>query len=139
MLSGIKVVDGRLYFPNIETFQAYYEDVKEKDETMIANILASRFYKKDFSSLIPIFNEDTEELYAEKQLLAIKEQYRSVHKNVNTPTDEDIFEHFDDLEEIIGEDVFGSFLNSEAEIQVGNKIYKYTDRGVLIVQVENTI
>lgn len=124
-------MDGRLYFPSKEIFQSYYSEILEKDEEDIANILDSRFYKKGFYSLVPILNERTESLHGEKHIEQFKKQSISLNGR-DTPTTEEILNHFDDLEEIVGEDVFESFLNSEAEIQVGNKIYKYTDQGLLI-------
>ena len=36
-----------------------------------------------------------------------------------------------------GDDAFGAFLNQQAEIQVGNEIYKYTDVGLFIVEDVN--
>lgn len=51
-------------------------------------------------------------------------------------SDEDILEDFDDLEDVFGEEVFNSFLNQEAELQVANQIYKYTDTGLFITDVE---
>lgn len=136
-LGKINVVDGRLYFPNLETFQAYYYDVKEKGEYEVADILGSEFYNKGFYSLVPILNERTEGLYGEKHLDNILDKSQTIYGKVAAPTTEDILDHFDDLEEIVGEDVFESFLNSEAEIQVGNKIYKYTDQGLLIAPVQH--
>lgn len=136
-LGKINVVDGRLYFPNLETFQAYYYDVKEKGEYEVADILGSEFYNKGFYSLVPILNERTEGLYGEKHLDNILDKSQTIYGKVAAPTTEDILDHFDDLEEILGEDVFESFLNSEAEIQVGNKIYKYTDQGLLIAPVQH--
>lgn len=47
-------------------------------------------------------------------------------------SDDDYLSNIDDLEDIIGDEAFASFLNSDAEIQVGNEIYKYTDVGLFI-------
>ena len=41
-----------------------------------------------------------------------------------------------DLEDVFGEDVFTSFLNQEAELQVADQIYKYTDTGLFIAEVD---
>lgn len=40
----------------------------------------------------------------------------------------------DDLEEIVGDDVYSAMLNDGAEIQVAQDIYKYTDVGLFIVK-----
>ncbi len=136
-LTKIDVVDGRLYFPNLETFQDYYYTVRDKSENEVADILDAKFYQKGFYSLVPILNERTEGLFAQKHIDNIQEQSQTLYGKASAPTIEDILDHFDDLEEIVGEEVFESFLNSEAEIQIGNNIYKYTDQGLLIAPVEH--
>lgn len=55
-------------------------------------------------------------------------------KYLSTVTsDEEILYDIDDLEELIGDDAYGAFLNDQAEIQVGQEIYKYTDVGLFVV------
>lgn len=117
------------------TFQNYYASIREKDDNEVADIMSDKFYQKGFYSLVPIVNEETEKIQGERHLAIIKEKSSVLGKTM--PSDADIIEHFDDLEEVVGEDVFESFLNSEAEIQVGSKIYKYTDQGLLIAPVEH--
>lgn len=51
-------------------------------------------------------------------------------------SDEEIVDDIDDLEELIGDDAYGAFLNDQAEIQVGQEIYKYTDVGLFVVSEE---
>ncbi len=131
----IQVLNGRLYFPNQSTFQDYYTELKDKDENEIAEILQKRFYSKDFYSLKPIINDQTEEVQFERHLGKIKNNLRGLRQGRNI-TDEALLENLDDLEDIIGEGVFTSLLNQEAEIQVNNKIYKYTDTGLFIVVSE---
>lgn len=48
-------------------------------------------------------------------------------------SDEEILDDIDDLEEVIGDDAYGAFLNDQAEIQVADQIYKYTDVGLFVV------
>lgn len=130
----IQVLNGRLYFPNKITFQNYYKDLRNKDENIVADILESKFYSKDFYSLKPIVNKKTEQIEVTRHLAKIKSNTKGFQQNKSI-SDIDLLENFDDLEDIFGEDVFTSFLNQDAEIQVENKIYKYTDTGLFITDV----
>lgn len=120
----IQVLNGRLYFPNKSTFQNYYADLREKDENKVAEILQKQFYSKEFYSLKPIVNEQTEQLQVNRHLAKIKNNSKGLQQR-STTSDEDLLENFDDLEDVFGEDVFTSFLNQDAELQVEDKIYKY--------------
>ncbi len=139
---NIKIINGRLSFKSKESFKIFYNDMKDKDEDELATILNDNFYSKDFYSLIPIISEKTK-AQAERHFNKFKENNQSysmfskdsisLGENIS---DEDIFENFDDIEEIMGEDVFESFLNENAEILVEGKVYKYTDKGLLIADVD---
>ncbi len=126
----IQVLKGRLYFPNKSTFQNYYAELRKKDENEIAEILQNKFYSKDFYSLKPIVNEQTEQLQVNRHLSKIKNNSKGLQQRSAT-SDKDLLENFDDLE-----DVFTSFLNQEAELQVADQIYKYTDTGLFIAEVD---
>ncbi|MGJ8745994.1 hypothetical protein [Polaribacter sp.] len=128
-LEEISVLNGRLYFPNKSTFQNYYENIKEKDEYEIADILENKFYSQDFYSLRPIVNEKTAEYEISRHLNKVKSNKKGLQQRSSS---DDILDDIDDLEDVFGEEVFTSFLNQEAELQVGDKIYKYTDTGLFI-------
>ncbi|WP_456420884.1 hypothetical protein [Lutibacter sp.] len=130
----IQVLNGRLYFPNKITFQNYYKDLRNKDENIVADILESKFYSKDFYSLKPIVNDKTEQIEVTRHLAKIKSNTKGLQQNKSL-SDIKLLENFDDLEDIFGEDVFTSFLNQDAELQVENKIYKYTDTGLFIADI----
>ena len=137
----ITVVNGRLYFPTQEDFTREYDNIKEKTDKEIYNQV-SKFYSEDFLSLRPIVTIENEQEVYEK-LLIRKEKFidykiksanlsRGSNTNSYRVSDEDFLDHIDDLEDIIGDEAFASFLNSDAEIQIGTKIYKYTDLGLFI-------
>ena len=124
------VVNGRLYFSSIESLQNAYDEIKDEEDEIIANYLKD----KDFMSLRPIITEENEKLMVNQmseRLNSLKSEKIIISNNL---TLEDIEDDLDDLEEIIGDDVYSAFLNSDAEIQVANKIYKYTDVGLFIVK-----
>jgi hypothetical protein len=132
----VEVLNGRLYFPNKSTFQSFYSNLKEKEEYEIADILESKFYSKDFYSLKPIVNDKTEQSQVQRHLSKIKNNKTGLKYKTTVP-DEELIDNFDDLEDIFGEDVFASFLNQEAELQVADEIYKYTDTGLFIAKEED--
>lgn len=132
---------GDYIFQILKHFKNFTIKHKLNLKNEVSLLLENNFYSKDFYSLVPIFNERSEQLYGEKHIKFIQKKFSSFSsvdgKAVSTSTVQDIMEHFDSLEEIVGEDVFESFLNSEAEIQVGNKIYKYTDQGIFIATLDS--
>lgn len=130
LITDGQVVNGRLYFPNIESLRYAYDKVKDEEDEVIADYIDD----KDFLSLRPIITPDNENIILKEMELRAMELNSSSDNLDITP--EDIEDHIDDLEEIIGDDAYAAFLNSDAEIQVADKIYKYTDVGLFIVQDE---
>lgn len=90
-------------------------------------------YKNGFHSLRPIVTESNEN-FLKNHYAEIAVNYSSI--NMKAATDETAFDYLDDLEDIIGDDYFAAFLNNNAEIVVGTKIYKYTDVGLFITPEE---
>ena len=132
----IQILNGRLYFPNKLTFQNYYAELREKNENEVAEILQRKFYSKDFYSLKPIVNDQTEQVEVARHLSKIKtKSNKNGLQQKASSTDDDLLENVDALEDIFGEDVFTSFLNQDAELQVAGTIYKYTDTGLFIAEV----
>ncbi len=132
----VKVVNGRIYFPNREIFKKYYAELKSKNTDEIVEFVEDKFYSKDFYSLVPLYNEKTEQKQVNRHLNNLKGN-NVLPSNFRNASDEEILEDLDDLEDIFGEEVFNSFLNQEAEILIGNKVYKYTDTGLFIVDLED--
>lgn len=44
----VKVVNGRIYFPNREIFKKYYAELKSKNTDEIVEFVEDKFYSKDF-------------------------------------------------------------------------------------------
>ncbi len=137
-LADASVKNGRLYFPSKESLKAKYEELKGVSDNEIINYLDN----KNFESLRPIITDKNETQVIE----IIKERKNNLYKNrgtankvdtQNPPTVEDVLTDLDDLEEIIGDDAYSAMLNGEAEIQVANIIYKYTDVGLFISTTED--
>lgn len=106
------------------------------------NVIAKYIDSKNIVSLRPILTKDNENLIAKKTALRVemlksnKRFMASKGASFRIENNEEIADDIDDLEEIIGDDAYGAFLDSRAEIQVGAEIYKYTDAGLFIVKAE---
>lgn len=139
VISDASVKNGRLYFPNKSSLQFHYDKLKNASEDEIANYID----KKDYLPLRPILTEENENLVAQKlksRIGGLKQKAKaSKHSKISnylskTTSDEEIIDDIDDLEEVIGDDAYGAFLNNDAEIQVGTEIYKYTDVGLFVIE-----
>lgn len=128
-INEVKLVDNRLYFPSKASFENYSEQLKHKDENTIAEMLEKNFYNKNFYSLKPIVNSKTEE----KQITRHLDHLKTKSVGLQSRSPENILENLEDLEDVFGEAVFTSLLNQNAEIQIADEIYKYTDVGLFIV------
>ncbi|MFN4364148.1 hypothetical protein [Chryseobacterium hispalense] len=128
------VKNGRFYFPNKESLKAAYQSLKNKSKEEIEEYIDN----KGIHSLRPIITENNEE----EVINEIKQRKSSLLKSSSAYakvingeiSNEDILEDIDDMEEIVGDDVYSAMLNDGAEIQVAEDIYKYTDVGLFIVK-----
>lgn len=133
-----RVVDGRLYFPNKEALEQVYGLLINSDYDSVAAYID----EKDFISLRPMVTESNEELIyykTKERLSSLKMNNRFIESEAGSQINdiESMIEEIDKLENIIADDTFGALLNSDGEIQVGGKIYKYTDVGIFEIDVEN--
>ncbi len=137
--SGIQLKNGRLYFPDQQQLLREFNLIKDKDEVEIYNHMLNHYSYDNFTPLRPIATVENEEQIA-TQIAKRTESVNQLIQNSSylrvgkTFTEDDIAENIDDLEDIIGDDAYASFLNSSAEIQVGDTIYKYTDVGLFSVR-----
>lgn len=141
VIQDATVKNGRLYFPNKESLQFHYDKVKNESEEKIAEYIDN----KDFISLRPILTDKNESIIGKKLNRRLNKMRERAKKFANSTSakylskvtsDEEIVDDIDDLEELIGDDAYGAFLNDQAEIQVGQEIYKYTDVGLFVVSEE---
>lgn len=128
--------NGRLYFPNKESLAATYKELKNQNIEAVQKFVN----EKGIESLVPIITDKNEaevmdKLKARKLNFLANSTARSIDSI--TVSNEDIYEDLDDLEEVVGDDVYAAMLNGNAEIQVADNIYKYTDVGLFVTPVEN--
>jgi hypothetical protein len=138
VIEQASVKNGRLYFPNKESLAATYKELKKKNLESVQHFID----EKGIESLVPIITEKNEaEVFSE--LKSRKIEYLKKHSSsmmkTGTVSDEDIYEDLDDLEEVVGDDVYAAMLNGNAEIQVADNVYKYTDVGLFVTPVENYV
>jgi len=82
-----------------------------------------------FTLFRPVVTEENEKFIYDHY---IKLENNYLMRTSTNKSDDDIFDYIDDLEDVIGDDLFAAFLNNDAEIQVADDIYKYTDVGLFI-------
>lgn len=138
-IEGAITKNGRLYFPNKESLTFAYDKIKNAEDEVIADYIDS----KNIISLRPIVTEKNENKIGKQlkeRIALLKSNKRYItyleSKGIQNKTEnnEEIADDIDDLEEIVGDDAYAAFLDSRAEIQVADKIYKYTDVGLFIVK-----
>lgn len=131
----LNIKNGRLLFQNKESIGELYKEYAVASEDKLDQLLKP-FYQKGFYSLRPIITEENEEyIYNHYKEKAINRQNtQKLTSKKDSETEDETFNYFDDIEEVIGDDTFASLLNSDGEIQIGEEIYKYTDVGLFITK-----
>jgi len=132
-IKEITIKEGKLYFPNKEAFAEVYKQYANASDKKLQEYFQP-LYKKGFYSLRPIVTDENEAFLYEHYLKLLKNT--TVQNKQATDPESEIFDYLDDLEDIVGDDTFATFLNNEAEIIVGNEIYKYTDAGLFISKTD---
>jgi hypothetical protein len=135
----ITIKNGRLFFQNKESLSKIYKEYANASENKLSELL-DPLYEKGFYSLRPIVTAENEELLYKHYIKSLHPRLKSsISKTAFISEDTDTaLDHLDDVEEIIGDDTYAALLNTNAEIQVAEDIYKYTDVGLFIVK-ENAI
>lgn len=131
--SKYQVKNGRLYFPSkavLREFFARYSESSDSDLESIFNPL----YEEGFYSLRPIVTENNENLVYNNYIKLIRPDV--IPKSSKSNSEEEYFDYLDEIEEIIGDDVFAAMLNQNGEIQIADEIYKYTDVGLFFSKVD---
>lgn len=131
------VRNGRLYFPTKASLEEIYGALIDAEDEEVASFIDGT----GITSLRPIVTEANEEaIYNQtlERLAKLKLNSRFMASENASKIDDvpQMIDEIDNLEVIIADDVFGAMLNSDGEIQVGEKIYKYTDVGIFESDVE---
>lgn len=133
----------RLYFDNVSSFRKAYRKAKvQSDADMYQTI--SHFSPRDFIPLRPVITKENQK-FIRTRFLKRKQKFYNEH-NFSVLQSKAI--HLEKLtfadrinrtENIIGDLTFANFLNAKGEIQISNRIYKYTDVGLFIVNADNYV
>ena len=130
-----QIEDGRLSFVDESQFETFYREARENDDEIFAEKMEKEFYSKEFYSLIPIVNENNDLVQLERHVAKLQTMgIPSKSGKGSLMSKQDFSEGQDVLENIFGEEKFASLLNQNGEIEVGKKIYKYTDVGLFVVK-----
>jgi hypothetical protein len=129
------VVDNRLHFNSEEELANFITDWKQKDFAAFQGAVRE-LQKNGFVSLMPVFEKtDLEKLqeFREFKLQQRKGFYRTLLDEAAASRvdveDLDITE-----DEFIADPYFAALLNRDREIEIGNRIYKFTAKGILYAQ-----
>lgn len=149
--NGLTVKSNRFVFSSKEALAKFYKEYADASDEKLDQLMRP-LYEKGFYSLRPIVTESNEQFVFEHYKKAMKKVNDNVYSIGEVTTDEvdgdvilsgdevilsnDYIDNLDDLEDIVGDDTFAAFLNSEAEIQVADELYKYTDVGLFITDIE---
>ena len=125
----ITIKDGRLYFPSKGIFKEYMKKYIDASELELSKLFEP-LYKDGFYSLRPIVTAENEQMIYNHY---IKLKPENPLKTTSKDGD-DYFDYLDEIEDIIGDDVFAAFLNEKAEIQIEDIVYKYTDVDLFFVK-----
>ena len=116
--------NGRLRFASKDYVSSQIEAIKEKDALDFAQTRASimtRSGEEDFISL--------------RQFKIDQDLRHLTQEEIKAAESEGLI--YDPDDDIIYDSYFASILNKDREVVVGNEIYKYVDKGVLVCSVEN--
>lgn len=122
-IEQIPMLDGKLVFDSKEeltkTIDSYKTNGKEFTEKEFKSL-----YHKGFRSHKPMVNKNDKELIAKFKQERIDKIKSEGHSSI-------IDNH------LIGDKYFAAFLNDANEIIVGDKLYKYTERGLFFSSLKN--
>lgn len=131
---NILLVDGRMTFTDDLSFKDFYGKAIASTDDKFISEMENKIYSKDFYSLMPNVNEKNEIQQFERHFNKVENSgIQSKTSKGKIITKKEFASSLDGLEDIFGEELFASLINQDGELQVGDKIYKYTDTGLFIV------
>ncbi|MXV38090.1 hypothetical protein GO491_05280 [Flavobacteriaceae bacterium Ap0902] len=139
LIEGISIKDNKLSFPSEDAFNVYYNNLKSMKNEKVADEMYEKFYRNGFFSAIPIVNDKTISVLESHQIH--HKNFKFNHKRENKSylkNNININDDYDDIEDLLGDDVFISFLDQNGELIVNNILYKYTDVGIFKIEYENS-
>lgn len=134
---GFEVLNSRLIIDSPESLTKLLLEAKNDNsyEDFKKNIQS--YENSGFKSLMPTFNSDADEnIIKEYQAFKLTDS-KKIHSrnNLKTNLDEEKSNLNDDV--LIADPYFALILNRDREIQVGNNIYKFTDKGLFFTDSSN--
>ena len=128
--------NGRLKFKNIDILQ---NKIKQLDEEDLDNVFKEfkDLYTKDFLSFRPILNGNDQEsidIYLSKRNSSpfLKNVFHNNNNNLKSLDEDELQEK---LEDLIADDQLASLLNENGDILIGDTLYKYTESGLYLVNI----
>ncbi|WP_213523929.1 hypothetical protein [Nonlabens sp.] len=126
----LEISDSRLIFTSKEHFQIVQQglqkDLKQNEQSVVD--FFNSLYESDFVSLYPLVDEEDTNGYLDARV-------NGVLNNENL--DPNAIELFSELEDAFGDETFSSLLNQNAEVAIGDQVFKYTDSGLFMIDIED--
>ena len=129
---NLSVKNGRAVFENEDAFREFMGYAKEANFNSGYVEKLKEMEQKGFHSLQPEYGQDNFDYVEKTELRKIEEhgKLERMYPNARALSNP---QGIDDEDALIADPFFASVLNNQREIQVGNKIYKYTVEGVFVV------
>ena len=136
---NISTNNGRLVFNSIDNLNSFIETAKEEQDFEKYKQNLKPFENGKFSSLLPLISENEMQKSAEylkfrKSDVSRIRANNPIHEAARGSREDD-FDINEDM--IIADSYFAALLNRKREIQVENKVYRYTEYGILYTDVSN--
>ena len=140
LLAGeITTNDGRLLFNSTDNLSSFIIKSKEEEDFEKYKQGLKLFENSKFRSLLPVSGKN--EMQKSEEYLKFK-QSDIARIRANNPSHEaargsteDDFDANEDI--IVADSYFAALLNRKREIQVDDKVYRYTEYGILYTEVSN--
>lgn len=131
----VSVKNGRLAFANEDAFKQFMAYAKEANFNLEYKGKLNAWAQQGFSSLQPEHSQNSSAYVAQTEQRKIAEhnklsQMYPTARALSNP------QGIDDEDALIADPFFASILNEQREVQVGNKVYKYTVEGVFVVNAD---
>ena len=129
--NNFQMKDGRVVFAKQEDLTIKVRELKQMSKQTLEQTLKS-LYQKGFRSVSPIYQDTDFSLRQEFAIKMLTPSSKLTQQSVN-----DIDAEIDNEDPLIADDHFAALLNEGREIQVGDKIYKYTEHGIYVAKLSN--
>jgi hypothetical protein len=131
-ISQISIIDSRLVFNSESDFKIVQRELQNELNENDSNVFSffNNLYGDGFISLYPLVEDEDPNGFLNSRISDINN-----NENLNT----EALNNFDELEDAFGYETFSALLNANGEVQIDDRVFKYTDAGLFISPTDNYI